>query len=153
MRIHLKQSYSQLKSKAAFPKIEVSEKPRFLNFINSLFFILFLMMIFSCTAKKEEAPVIPPETSPLSGNYIGFGVITDSFTHISVDPEENSESLGYLRRGSLVKIIKRQILRVSGGYVTWVLIDGDYQGWLREEVMDIYRNEGQAMTASELAIK
>jgi len=122
----------------------------------SFLMIILSFFIFSCSANKEETPVIPPETSPLTGGYIGFGVITASFTHISIDPAENSESLGYLRRGSLVKIIRRQIIRTSGDFVSWVYIEGEqntgseYQsGWLKEEVMEIYSNESQARTASE----
>ena len=112
-----------------------------------------LIILCSCGAKKEELPVVPPVTSPLSREYIGFGVITDSFTHITADPAENSPSLGYLRRGSLVRIIRRQIVRTQDNFVSWVLTDGTQQGWLREDVMDIYDNESQARTASEAMSK
>jgi hypothetical protein len=115
-----------------------------------LFFALFLILIYSCDSKKEEIHVIPPVTSPLSGEYIGFGVIKESFTHINTDPSQDSPSLGYLRRGSRVKIVRRQIVKTQDGYISWVLMDGQQQGWLKEEVMDIYSNENQAITASEL---
>lgn len=92
---------------------------------------------------------MPPVTAPLSRNYIGYGVITDSFTHITVDPQENSISLGYLRRGSLVRIIRRQIVKTDSGFQTWVLTDEPQYGWLKEDVMGIYNSEGQAKTASE----
>ncbi|MDR0464383.1 MAG: hypothetical protein LBG94_04605 [Treponema sp.] len=116
--------------------------------------IILSFALFSCSSNKEETPVNPPVTSPLTGDYIGFGVITASFTHISIDPAENSESLGYLRRGSLVKVIRRQIIRTSGDFVSWVFIEGEHEagyqsGWLKEEVMEIYGNESQARTASE----
>jgi hypothetical protein len=114
------------------------------------FFIIVLLMLVSCRVNREESPVIPPITSPLTRDYIGFGVITASFTHISVDPAENSASLGYLRRGSLVKVIRRQLLKTPESFVSWVLIDGQQQGWLREDVMNIYNNERQARTASEV---
>ena len=127
----------------------------------SLYLFICIFVLCSCFTNKEENPVIPPETSPLTRNYIGFGVITASFTHISLDPIENSDSIGYLRRGSLVKIIRRQLHRTSGGFVSWVLIDGNQeagndetqQGWLKEDVMDIYENESQAKTASESMAK
>jgi len=115
-----------------------------------LFFALFLILIYSCGTKKEEINVIPPVTSPLSGEYIGFGVIKESFTHINTDPSQDSPSLGYLRRGSRVKIVRRQIVKTTDGYVSWVLMEGQQQGWLKENVMDIYNNENQAITASEL---
>jgi len=103
--------------------------------------------------KKEESPVIPPVTSPLSRDYIGYGVITASFTHITSDPVENSTSLGYLRRGSVIRIIRRQSINTSGNFISWVLTDGHQYGWLREDVMDIYENESQANTASENMIR
>jgi hypothetical protein len=111
----------------------------------------------SCGGRKDDNPVIPPETSPLSRDYIGFAVITASFTHIVAAPEENSNSIGYLRRGSLVRVMKRQAVKTGNTFVSWVLIDGEQQGgpqgapqgWLKEEVMDIYDNESQAKTASD----
>ena len=115
---------------------------------------LFLLPLFACTGRKDEPPVIPPVTAPLSREYIGYGVITSSFTHISADPAENSASLGYLRRGALVRILRRQTIRTANNFISWVLIEGDWQenfvsGWLKEETMNIFENESQAKTASE----
>jgi hypothetical protein len=111
--------------------------------------LLLLLALCTCTAKKEESSVIPPVTSPFSREHIGFGVITESFTHITSDPSEDSVSIGYLRRGSMVRILRRQTIKNSGAFVSWVLIDGTHHGWLKEEVMDIYDSENQAKTASE----
>jgi hypothetical protein len=36
---------------------------------------------------------------------------------------------------------------------SWVLVDGNYQGWLQEAVIDIYDNEAQAKTAAESLTK
>jgi len=129
----------------------------------SLLLCFLTVFLSSCTAKGEEIPVVPPVTSPLTGGYIGFGVITASFTHITLDPRDDSDSLGYLRRGSLVKVIRRQIIRVSGNFIAWVLIDAEQrsssgeieflQGWLKEDVMSIYSNESQAKTASETILR
>jgi len=139
---------------------------RGLGQLSFLILIFFIFMFASCNSNKEEISVIPPVTSPLSGEYIGFGVITSSFTHILTDPSENSGSLGYLRRGSLVKILRRQIINTSDGFVPWVYIDdgeNDSQnlagpaviqaGWLKEDVMDIYSAEGQARTAAEFILR
>ena len=123
----------------------------------SCFMLVFLFTVFftGCNNRKEEIPVIPPVTSPLSRDYIGFGVITSSFTHITAEPSENSPSIGYLRRGSLVKIIRRQTIKTQNNFVSWVLTDENTHdsaapsGWLKEEVMNIYDNENQAKTASE----
>lgn len=118
-----------------------------------LILTLCLVTVFSCGLKKEDASVIPPVTAPLSRDYIGFGVITSSFTRITSDPADDSPSLGYLRRGSLVRIIRRQTIRTGGGFQSWVLIDGDDYGWLKEEVLAIYNSEGQARTASETILR
>jgi len=130
--------------------IPLKQPIRQLIAIPGIFFILFILTFSSCNGSREEAPVVPPLTSPLTRDYIGFGVITASFTHINADPAENSESLGYIRRGTLVKIIRRQVIRTPEGFISWVLTDGEQQGWLREDVMEIYNNESQARTASEL---
>jgi len=116
-------------------------------------FLLLLLILSSCTSNKEESPVIPPVTSPLTRDYIGYGVITASFTHINEDPSEASSSLGYLRRGSLVRIVRRQVLNAQDGFTSWVLTDGEQQGWLKEDVIDIYTSQRQAMTASESMLK
>jgi hypothetical protein len=125
--------------------------------VNHIFGQLLLLFciasLYACSAKKDDVPVIPPLTSPLSGEYIGYGVITDSFTHITAVPSEDSPSLGYLRRGSLVRIIKRQTVRTGGVFVSWVQMESDQNGWLKEEVMDIYNSESQAKTASESVLK
>jgi hypothetical protein len=57
--------------------------------------------------------------------------------------------MGYLRRGSLVRIIRRQSVKTPGGFVSWVLIDEQQYGWLKEEFLNIYISESQAKTASE----
>lgn len=118
--------------------------------IAKLTIFFFALLLCSCGTKKDEINVIPPVTPPLSGEYIGFGVIKESFTHINTDPSQDSPSLGYLRRGSRVRIIRRQTIKTNDGYISWVLTDGQQQGWLKEDVMDIYKNENQAITASEL---
>ena len=121
--------------------------------LGQLSLLLCISALYACTANREESPVIPPVTSPLSRDYIGFGVIKDSFTHVTLDPSDDSRSMGYLRRGSLVRVLRRQTVRTSSGFVSWVLIEGEEQGWLKEEVMDIYDSESQARTASESIVR
>ncbi|MDR0583839.1 MAG: hypothetical protein LBG57_05745 [Treponema sp.] len=107
----------------------------------------------SCGRNKEETPVIPPLSSPLSRTIIGFGVINVSYTYVTAGPEEAGASSGYLRRGSLVRIIERRLVKNGGTVESWVLAEenaqGNVRGWLREELVDIYDNEGRAKTASE----
>jgi len=121
--------------------------------LSQLLVLFAFSLLCACGAKKEEIPVIPPVTSPLSRDYIGFGVITSSFTHITAEPAQNNQSIGYLRRGSLVRIISRRAVKTEDGFVSWVFTDGNPQGWLREDVMIIYESESQAKTASESMIK
>ena len=112
--------------------------------------LLFIFpLLLSCSSRREETPVIPPVTSPLSSDYIGFGVINASFTHITLDPSEDSPSVGILRRGSLVRILRRQTIRTAQGFVSWVLVEGSQNGWLREDIMSVFNSESQARTASE----
>jgi hypothetical protein len=70
------------------------------------------------------------------------------------EPNPNALSLGYLRQGSIVKVIERRsITNAQGVTEPWVLMDGNYQGWLQELVIDIYNNEAQARTAAESLTK
>jgi len=144
--------------------MRITVKPKLGQLIKIYLFPLFVLVLCSCNIKKEELPLIAPVTSPLSRDYIGFGVITSSFTHITSEPSDNSPSIGYLRRGSLVRIVKRQSIRTNNIFVSWVYTDGNIrglseaqetaaQGWLKEEVMDIYDSENQARTASESILK
>jgi hypothetical protein len=112
-----------------------------------------LFLAAACNGKKEEAPVIPPLTSPLSQIYIGFGVVNVSYTRITAQPEEDSAegnaSGGYLRRGSVVSILQRRLVKNQDKLESWVLVQGSDRGWLRESLVDIYDSELQARTASE----
>ena len=122
-----------------------------------LLFGFFLLVLCACTPRTNERPVPPPVTSPLTRGYIGYGVITASFTHITAEPSEGSVSLGYLRRGTLVRVIRRQSIR-GNGFTSWVYIEDQQgahrvSGWLREDVMTIFNNENQARTAAEFMIR
>ena len=118
------------------------------NWIKGQLLLALCLLFFACTGRKDEAPVTPPVTSPLSRNYIGYGVITVSFTHVAAEPSENSPSIGYLRRGTMVHVLRRQPAR-ENGFSSWVFVEGSFRGWLKEDVMIIYSNESQARTASE----
>ena len=114
-----------------------------------IFFILIFLIFASCSNREGASPVIPPVTSPLIRSYIGYGVINVSYTHIIKNPTEQAISSGYLRRGSLVRILERRVISRGNSIEYWVLAEGDDTGWLREEIVDIYDNELQAKTAAE----
>jgi hypothetical protein len=117
--------------------------------IGQAFICIGIFALCACNVKTAEDPVIPPVTSPLSRDYIGYGVITASFTHYKEEPSESGDTLGYLRRGTLVKIIRRQWVKSGDVQLTWVLTEGKQQGWLNEKDMDIYDSESKAKTAAE----
>jgi len=116
---------------------------------------VFLIALASCRRNSEELPVAPPATHPLSREYIGFGVVNVSFTHLLDESSSAGVSLGYLRRGTVVRITERRHTVSRGGEETWVFVEGNYQGsgsvssgWLPETALLIYDSESRANTAS-----
>jgi len=103
--------------------------------------------------------VMPPVTHPLARDYIGYGVVNISFSHLLNEPGPAGVSQGYLRRGNVVRIIERRQVIIRGTGESWVLAEGNYQadtagqgapvrGWLQESTLEIYENESRAKTAS-----
>ena len=123
-----------------------------------LFLLLsfFLSVIFTgCRRGSDELPVVPPATHPLVRDYIGFGVVNVSFTHLLDESSPTGVSLGYLRRGTVVRIIERRYITNGAGQETWVFVEGNFRGqgsasrgWLPETVLLIYDSESRAVTAS-----
>jgi len=119
------------------------------------------LLISACSRKKDEKPVVPPLTSPLSQTFIGYGVVNVSYTRVAAQPEEDAitgqfaedppetVSPGYLRRGSVVCILQRRLVKSQEKPESWVLVNGSCTGWLKESLVDIYDTEAQARTASE----
>jgi hypothetical protein len=114
-----------------------------------LVLILGLAFPLSCERSSGEAGIVPPPTDPLKGGAIGYGVVNASYTHVVDAPDPKGASLGYLRKGAVVKIIERRSVRNQGPvYTSWVYAEGSARGWLPERVVDIYDNESMAITAS-----
>lgn len=120
--------------------------------------LIFVSLFSGCRRQSEELPLIPPTTPPLTREYIGFAVVNVSFTHLLDKP--GGVSQGYLRRGTVVRIIERSIDRTNSE--SWIFAEGNYQtnsntpgstavtrGWLQESTVDIFDNESQANTASK----
>jgi hypothetical protein len=122
-------------------------------------FLLLLCCLLASCGKKEEIQLVPPVTPPLSRGEVGYGVVNVSYTHVVDKPDSQALSLGYLRRGSVVRVLERR----QAGYGQaaqvrprpWVLVEGhgdlslDSPGWLPESVVDIYFTAAQAQTAAE----
>jgi hypothetical protein len=114
---------------------------------------LVFLLLAACRQKKDEIVVSPPLTFPLSQSYVGYGVINVSYTRVSASIEESGASVGYLRQGSVVRVIERRLVKEEGKTEAWVLVEGltegAAKGWLKESLMDIFDNESQAETAAE----
>jgi len=126
------------------------DQARFLLFSFFLFFA-----VFGCSRSQDEVPVVPPATHPLAREYLGYGVVNITFAHLLNEPSASGISLGYLRRGALVRIIERKTLVSRGISESWVLAEGNYQkqggalrGWLPETALEVFDNESRAETAS-----
>jgi hypothetical protein len=119
-----------------------------------LFLLLAFFSLGACSKKPGEVSLALPATPPLSRPVIGYGVVNVSYTHLAEAPGEGSLSLGYLRRGSVIRILERRAVLAERNSELWVLVEGPSpqgreRGWLRESVVDIYGNEFQAHTAAE----
>jgi hypothetical protein len=121
-----------------------------------VFFLAFVLSVLgSCVGKTGETPVVPPATPPLSRPVIGYGVVNVSYTYVVEEPGEGGVSPAYLRRGSLVRVLERRVMKTKDNAAEfWVLVEGrspqgQYRGWLKENTVDIYENTFQADTAAE----
>jgi hypothetical protein len=129
-------------------------------FLFSLLSLFSLLFLFSCE-QKEELRLAPPSMPPLSREEIGYGVVNVSYTHVADESGGQGLSLGYLRRGSVVRILERRVPgapagRRTGAPEVWVLVEGrgmEALGWLPGSVIDIYPTEAQARTAAETLLQ
>jgi hypothetical protein len=86
-------------------------------------------------------------------------VVKVSYTHVADKPGGQGLSLGYLRRGSVVRVLERLVPGRGAGPVlpeTWVRVEGraaGAPGWLPESALDIYPTEAQARTASDILLQ
>ena len=135
---------------------------RFLNarFLSLLFLLVLPVLFAGCSRTQEELPLVPPLTNPLSREYIGYGVVNGSFVHLLNEPGAEGVSQGYLRRGTVVRILERKALSEKEKTELWVLAEGNYdgqgnvsRGWLEETTVEIYDSESRAKTASKAMIK
>ena len=117
---------------------------------------LLMVFAFSCSRSAEEQPVMPPATHPLARDYIGYGVVNVSFTNLLSESGPNGVSQGYIRKGTIVRIIERAQIKNKGKIESWILGESNYQssgdvsrGWLQESALLIFDSESQANTASK----
>jgi len=115
-----------------------------------------MVFAFSCRRSTEEQPVTPPATHPLARDYIGYGVVNVSFTNLLSENSPNAVSQGYIRKGTVVRILERAQVNNKGKMESWVFGESNYQGsgaisggWLQESALLIFDSESQANTASK----
>jgi hypothetical protein len=113
--------------------------------------VLYMAIPAACMRNTNERPVILPQSPPLSRLEIGYGVIHSSYTHVMENPDKEGLSLGYFRRGSIVKVLER--VSVRDREETWLLVSGAFEGWIVEDTVNIYDNEAQAKTAAERMVQ
>jgi hypothetical protein len=134
------------KADTIFINMRVGVSPR----LGQGLLIIIVILFGSCRRSPETLSLAPPPSPPLSRSVIGYGVISSSYTQVLNEPSPESVSLGYLRRGALVEILERRIINVRKTPEPWIRVNNVYRGWIKEEGVQIYPNEAQAMTASEL---
>ncbi len=131
---------------------------RYFNVKLQLFCLLLFVIAFtfSCSRSSEEQPVMPPATHPLAREYIGYGVVNVSFANLLSENGPKAVSQGYIRRGTVLRIIERARTNNNGKIESWVLGESNYNasgavssGWLQESALLIFDNESQAITASK----
>jgi len=111
--------------------------------------IVALTLATACTGRRNDIPVLPPETSPLSQSYVGYGVINVLYTRLSTETTTASPAAGHARMGTVVRIHERRLVREGETTESWLLVEGETTGWIREELVNVYANISQARTAAE----
>jgi hypothetical protein len=106
-------------------------------------------ILSSCKRSLPEDEIILPATPPLSRSVIGYGVVNANYTRIMDKLGDGGNSIGFLRKGSIVEILERRPVVTGEKAEIWVLASGSYTGWLKETEMNIYSSKAQALTASQ----
>ena len=125
------------------------------NQVILILIVLFIVLFFpGCNREPDELYVSPPVSHPLLREYIGYGVVTSSFSHILIEPGSTETSLGHLRRGTVVRIMERKPVMNRGVSEFWIYGEGNFEGenilrgWLMESDLEVYDSEPRARTAS-----
>ncbi|MDR2700921.1 MAG: hypothetical protein LBB72_00655 [Spirochaetaceae bacterium] len=108
---------------------------------------VFVISVF-CSACSPKLDITPPTAPPLSRTVLGYGVISVSYTGVMDEPSKSSVTLGYVREKTIVTVLERRIIREEDTLEYWMLIEGNYRGWLPGQVLDVYDNLEKAQTAA-----
>ncbi|MCL1928708.1 MAG: hypothetical protein FWG07_07965 [Treponema sp.] len=110
--------------------------------------IILLFWVFGIPGCSPKADIQPPVKTPLSRSILGYGVVNVSYTRIYNEPGNDGVSFGYVREKTIVTVLERRLVKDGESQQFWVLIEGNYRGWLPESVIKFYDNEGKAQTAA-----
>jgi hypothetical protein len=72
-----------------------------------------------------------------------------NYTRIQDQRGSDGRSIGFLRKGSIVEILERRPVVTDNIAEIWVLASGNYEGWLKENELQVYPSKAQAVTASQ----
>lgn len=118
-----------------------------------LLFIFLLLVLFSCSKKKELILKIDlPETSVVSSSS-RWGVVKYPYIRVRKSPDVKEVISSAFRRGDIVKILKSSEFSASdkGEDVIWVYtVLDDVEGWVLGDNLSIYESREQALTASKM---
>jgi hypothetical protein len=122
------------------------------------------VLAVSCRAKPVDEALLPPETPLFLKEGVGYGVVNVSFANVFGGPQDDAASMGLIRRGSIVVVVERRTIPVTGdpngAARLWAFVEqtarDDFAemrqvaGWLPGESMDFYTSLSQAETASAM---
>jgi hypothetical protein len=102
--------------------------------------------LLSCSPRTVP---VPPATPVLARSVIGYGVVTVSYARVLTEPGPEGIVLGYVRAGTILRALERRLVQNGETVGYWILIDGEYKGWLPQEELAVYNSEERAETAAE----
>lgn len=107
-----------------------------------LIVFLLLFSIAGCSKKKPEV-IIFDETYPnaLTPN-VKWALVNDPYIAFKEDPDWNSETIGYCRKGEILQVERKTI--TSNGE-EWYCFE---QGWLPSGSISVFSNRYKALTAA-----
>jgi len=109
---------------------------------------LALLLAASC-ARRIPPPVLPPETIPLSHEYVGYGVVNALYARLGTGASDAAPAAGHARMGTVARILERRLVMDGGRRESWLLIEAEATGWIREDLVDVFANAAQARAAAQ----
>lgn len=114
----------------------------------SFVIIFYVSLSFaSCYIYNPHKQLYPPPTFPLSRTVLGYIVITDSYTQLLDHIGTKGVSLGILRKGTILPVLERKIIKGETGVERWIYVDAEEKAWIRASSGLIFQTEAQAKTA------